>query len=316
MKTDFTEVIREIEVAQTIGVMTHFRGDGDAFGSLLGLKNILEKLDKEVILFSNEEPGKHLEFVKELTDYSPVCEYESLDLLIITDASTFGRLTCPEVFRKAQQDKVPIIIIDHHAEGDIYERVDHVIKKEETSSASELIFWLSEALAMRLDRNTAELLLVGIETDTNFLQNPNTVNKTTFKAKAELLKYGARIESLVKRLENTTTISDLKFQGMVLNRARLSKRYGILATYITLSDHEKYGLEPGISSAIASLLDRTRDARVVIVAEEREEGKIKVSLRSNNSNVNVAKLASFFGGGGHVKAAGFEVEGKILDIIN
>ncbi|MDD3481148.1 MAG: DHH family phosphoesterase [Patescibacteria group bacterium] len=316
MKVNYTEAIKEIEKAKKIGIMTHVRGDGDAFGSLLGLKNILEELDKKVIIFSNEKPGKHLEFIMEMVTYEPASQYEPIDLLIVTDVSTLSRLTCPEVFREAKKNGTRVMDIDHHAEGDIYGSIDVLIKDENISSAAELVFWLSEALSMRLDRTTAELLLIGIETDTNFLQNSNTVNKTTFKAKAELLKSGARIESLVRKLSQSTTIDDLKFRGIVLGRAKLNHKYQTLTTYITREDHKEYGLEVGISSAIASLLDQTRDAGVVVVIEERDEKTLKVSLRSNNSNVNVAELASFFGGGGHVKAAGFEIEAKVAELIN
>jgi len=314
MEIDFTKTIIEINKADKIGLVTHLLGDGDAFGSLLGLRNILEKLDKKVVIFSNETLGKQIDFLSDNANYDPIDEYIPINLLITLDTANLSRLTCPNVFSKALKSGTKTLIIDHHAEGDIYDLADIVLSNTEISSTSEIVFWLSQEMGMRLDRETAEYLLIGIETDTNFLKNPNSVNKTTFTAKAELLKYGARAKKIIEKLNETNSINNLKFTGSIVKRAQLSKKYGILSTYITSDDQKEYNIDPGSSSAICNFLDQARNAKVVLVAEQRDN-IIKVSMRSNNSNVNVAQLASFFGGGGHVKAAGFDFIGNLNDII-
>lgn len=315
MKNGLSKTITEIEEAEKIGLMTHVNGDGDAFGSVLGLRNILEMLGKRVVLFSNEPLLKSLEYLSEEARYDPKERYEKIDLLIITDTGVEKRLTCPSVYRKAKNEGVRILVIDHHAEGDIYNEVDTEHRVVGSSSSSEIVFWLSQELGMRLDKVTSEFLLFGIESDTNFLQNPNTVNKTTYTAKSILLRYGARTKEIKKNIDKTNSLKDLKFLGKVVNRSRISKK-GLLSTYVLNKDMEKFGVKPGVSSDVANFLDQTKDAKVILVAEQRNKNEIKVSMRSNNSRADVAKLAAFFGGGGHKKAAGFEVEGEIKDILN
>jgi len=295
--------------------MTHVNGDGDAFGSLLGLRNILEMLGKEVIIFSNESLLGFMDYLVEEARYEPRDKYEDIDLLIMLDVSVEKRLTCPDIFRKAKDNNKKTIVIDHHAEGDIYDSVDLAYRIINISSASEMVFWISEEMGMRLDKVTAEFLLFGIETDTNFLQNPNTVNKTTYNAKSILLNYGAKTKRIKESIKDGSSLNNLKFLGSVVGRAVMDQDTGLIATYITEADLKRFKIEPGSSSAIASFLDQTKNAKIVLVAEQRDENHIKVSMRSNNSDANVAELAAYFGGGGHVKAAGFEIEGRLEEIL-
>jgi phosphoesterase RecJ-like protein len=315
MKNEIAKAIKEIESAQNIGLMTHLNGDGDAFGSLLGLRNILEELGKKVFVFSNEPLLKEMAYLKNEIEYDPFENECPIDLLVMLDVGVEKRLTCPKIYKKAITDNKRTLIIDHHAEGDMYDAVSTLCRITEISSTAELVFWISQELGLRLDKITAELLLFGIETDTNFLKNPNTVNSTTYTAKSVLLKYGARVKRIKESVLEGSSLNNLKFLGTVINRALMS-RDGVMATYITLDDLNEHGVDPGASSAISSFLDQTKGAKIVLVAEQRTPRGIKVSMRSNNSNANVAELAGFFGGGGHLKAAGFEIEGNLKEILN
>lgn len=315
MKKMLNKLIKQIEDSKKIGLMTHLNGDGDAYGSVLGLRNILELLGKEVVIFSNEPLLGFMDYLKTEARYTPREKYTEVDLLIMLDVGVEKRLTCPDVYHIARKKGVKLAVIDHHAEGDIYDSVDIVYRDTDVSSASEMVFWLSQELGMKLDKVTAEFLLFGIETDTNFLQNPNTVNKTTYTAKSILLKYGAKTKKIKESIKDGSSLNNLKFLGEVVSRAVMNKETGLIATYVTEEDLKKFDVDPGSSSAIASFLDQTKNAKIVLVAEQRDRDHIKISMRSNNSDANVAELASYFGGGGHVKAAGFEIKGRLEDIL-
>lgn len=314
MEKILKRAIFEIESAQKIGLMTHVNGDGDAFGSLIGLQKILKEFGKETLIFSSEPLLKEMEYLKNELDYNPSSRSEKIDLLIMLDVGVEKRLVCPEVYKSAKESGTRTLIIDHHAEGDMYDSVTSICRKVDVSSTSELVFWISQEMGLRLNKTIAELLLFGIETDTNFLKNPNTVNKTTYMAKSILLKYGARVKKIKESVLEGSSINNLKFLGTIVTRAKMSPD-GVMATFITSNDLRRFKIDPGSSSSISNFLDQTKDAKIVLVAEQRAEDKIKVSMRSNNSNANVAEIASFFGGGGHVKAAGFEVEGDLVKIL-
>lgn len=314
MEKNLAKVKQEIEKAERIGLMTHVRGDGDAFGSMLGLRNILEMLGKEVIIFSNEEIIRGLDKVGFDLRYNPQDKYEDIDALVLLDLTNKSRVTIPEVLNGALDNKVPILVLDHHQTGDISEIATATVFEPESSSASEVVYKLAGEFGMKINKEIATYLLVGVETDTQFLRTKNT-NTQSMGIKSELLKSGARIKPVLEEIYQATPINNLKFLGTVLERIHYNEEIGLVSSYVLFSDYQKHGIKPGSSSGVANYIDQTKEGKIVAVAEELEGGKVKVSMRSNGSDIDVEKIAKSYGGGGHIKAAGFEVDGKIEDFM-
>ena len=310
MKSDIAKVIGFINEANTIGLVTHVHGDGDAFGSLLSLRNILEKMGKKIILFSNEPLPKYLGYRQKEARYMPSDSYEKVDLLIGLDIAGKKRFTVPEVLERSLANDTRIMIIDHHAEGDIYDVVDFAWRKVDISSTSEMIYWLLKEVGCDLDKITAEFLLWGIETDTYFLANPN-VFETTREAREDLLAHGASTEDIKENSKAVSPTSNEEFMELIRKRIKKDQEKSLVFTYATMKDKDRFGFDVPVSSAVASNLDYFLKPRVLTVIEERGAGSLKVSMRSNHSEVDVAKISKEFGGGGHVKAAGFEAKGKL-----
>jgi phosphoesterase RecJ-like protein len=88
-----------------------------------------------------------------------------------------------------------------------------------------------------------------------------------------------------------------------------NKAEKLIFTYVTVEDRERFGFETPVSSAVASNLEYEYHPRVSTVIEQATPKVIKVSMRSNHSEVDVAKIAASYHGGGHLRAAGFEMEG-------
>jgi phosphoesterase RecJ-like protein len=308
VKSDLLKVIGAINGAPTIGLMTHVHGDGDAFGSLLALRDILESLGKKVIIFSNEALPKYLEYRREEARYNPIGSYRAVDLFIGVDVAGKKRFTIPEIFDTAKEKGVKTLIIDHHAEGDIYPFVDFAWQKTDISSTAEMIYWLAVELGVKFDKTLAEFLLWGIETDTYFLSNKN-VFATTKKARASLLNYGASTEDIKANTKAVSPTSNTDFMLAVHDRMIENKAEKLIFTYVTVEDRERFGFETPVSSAVASNLEYEYHPRVSTVIEQATPKVIKVSMRSNHSEVDVAKIAASYHGGGHLRAAGFEMEG-------
>lgn len=314
MGNELAKASGAIRKAKVIGLMTHVRGDGDAFGSLLALRNIIEKLNKRTVIFSDEALPGYLTYLKTGARYKPTRFFAKVDLLIILDVASKNRMTVPAVFDRCTKRDIETLLIDHHAEGDIYGECDLVWRKTDTSSTAEMVYWLARELNVALDNVTAQYLLWGIDTDTYFLSNPN-VFPSTNEAREELLKVGAKNEEIRENLKATSPTANADFLGMITGRAKIDAGNNIMGSYITLKDLKKFGYKPGSSSTIANYLDYHNDSKIVLVAEQRTPDIIKVSMRSNKSKANVASLSSYFGGGGHVKAAGFEVRGRLEDLL-
>jgi phosphoesterase RecJ-like protein len=305
------ETLLELLVsADTIGLMTHKDGDGDAFGSMLGLERGLKLLGKKTVIFSNEKLSRIFEFLNEKIEYEPEEEYKDMDLLIGLDANSIKRFTIPEIMESAKDRGVRIAIIDHHMAGDIETIADCYLKADEESCTSEMVFDILADLKVKIDKVTASIILLGIETDTFSMQFVNTKPKT-FEVVAELLRRGARLKPIVESAFGGRPISTVKLLGRVMNRLTLDKKNGLVKSFITKKDASELQLETEASSGVANFIEQVEGAKIVAVFEERPEGIVKVSLRSNNSNVDVEKIAKSLGGGGHKKAAGFECEGTL-----
>ena len=89
----------------------------------------------------------------------------------------------------------------------------------------------------------------------------------------------------------------------------------VIVGVVSLEDMSVYGVTPKALDGIVSQLRYTRGVEVAIFLYELEQYRYKVSMRSNGK-VDVSKVAGYFGGGGHVKAAGCEISGTYDDIIN
>jgi phosphoesterase RecJ-like protein len=132
-------------------------------------------------------------------------------------------------------------------------------------------------------------------------------------AASDLLKRGVNLPDLSKRTMNNRSLATLKMWGKALERLQQTP-YGLVYTVLTQEDLAAAGTDgsEGISNFLNSL-DQETDARVILVLTQRDETTVKGSFRTTHPQVDVSKLAQAFGGGGHKKAAGFAVQGKLVE---
>lgn len=296
-----------------IGLITHRNGDGDAFGSMLAFGKMMQSLGKEVKYFSNEPMPQIFEFLDGQINYHPTETYQPVDLLIGFDSNDQARFTIPEVIQTALQEKVKMIVIDHHLNGDMGGRATvYWNEAEKVSCTSEMIFNLYQTMGLKIDKLTANLLLVGIETDTFSLQFTNT-NPGTFEVVADLMRLGARLKSVVESAFGGKPVSTMKLFGRTIKRMEVDKKTGFVTSYITREDARELNLTTESSSGVANFLEQLEGTKIIAIFEEREGGVVKVSLRSNGSETDVEKIAKSLGGGGHKKAAGLEYKGGLKE---
>ncbi len=306
------KIIEEINNSKKIGFITHKDGDGDAFGSMLALEKIISERGKETIIFSNEKLPNLFDFIKEDINYKTQEKYSEIDILICFDANTIKRFTIPEILDETKKDGKKIIVIDHHINGEL-EKISDIYWRDLTlSSTAEMVHKLLGKMKVNIDKTVATLLLLGIETDTLSLQFTNTA-PTTFRAVADLLNKGARLKSVVESAFGGKPIPTVKLLGRAINRMKINED-ALAYTYLTLNDMKELDLTEQAASGVANFLEQVKEAKVVAVLQERENGIIKVSMRSNNSNMNVSTICELFGGGGHAKASGAEIEGTIESV--
>lgn len=306
-----TEIAEKVRQSSHVALMGHIGGDTDCYGSLFGLKLGLELLGKKVDIISTEDFPESLDFLffyytSEISDkYIP-----GVDLLILLDSPEVKRLVAPEIAKQYKVGGTKILQLDHHLAGDLPDFVDISYIDIHACAVSEIVFNLLQSLNVTIDKNIATCLLAGIIGDTSSFQNQNTT-KECFAASSELMKRGARQRTIVNNMFGGKEVDTLKVWGLAMERLSVNERLHAVSTYLTYDDIVSFGLSPEATNGIINFLNSVKGAKMVMLLTEREKGTIKVSLRTRDERVDVAKIARQLGGGGHVKAAAFSIPGSL-----
>jgi phosphoesterase RecJ-like protein len=297
--------------AHKILIVTHSKPDGDALGSSLAFSKFLDALGKENSIFSlgpipnsaNFLPGRRK--IKSsfneinLTDYA---------LLAILDCGDLKQ-TDIEKNLSAIAPTVSIINIDHHQTNENFGSVN--IVDALASSTAEIIFNLFKELDFPVDKETATCLLTGLVTDTANFSNPATTF-ASLEAAGQLLSRGANLGEISSNVLKNKSLSVLKFWGTILSRLTENKKLGVVTTVITKEDLDLANLNEEAFEGVTNFLNNLKGAKIVLVLKATEDGKIKGSFRTTTPGIDVSRLAKTFGGGGHAKAAGFTISGKLV----
>lgn len=309
-----------IKKARKILLLTHkdAYADGDALGSLLSLYLSFKKINKNPIALMPELPASNFRFlpgIKELDNKQRI-NFKEVDLIIFLDVAEIDRVVLKGDLLKRTLDKKPSILIDHHEVGNLHRIVRQVIWDNKASSTTELLYYLLNALPVCLDREIATCLFTGIFTDTNSFLNPNTSIRS-LEVSSCLLNKGVRIDHIVRHVFKEKEVKMLNLWGYALSRIRENKKYNFYFTIITERDLQNLQVGPESVSGIVNFLNLVADQRkkgVLVLVEEN--GKIKGSLRTTKEGIDLSKLANYLGGGGHQKASGFTLDGKLQIIDN
>jgi len=307
------QIIKLIEKSKNIVLMGHKDGDGDCFGAMIGLSYALTKIGKNVRLLSNENLPDYLQFLNH--DGKIVFNdnyWDDADCLIILDTSGLNILSSPEIGNKYFESSATSVLIDHHTRGNVADRVDLAWVDQKYCSASEMVFELLKIMRVPFDPDIATALFTGIVTDTSSFQNQNTTAET-FLAASELVKQGANLYEVIENNYYSKSPESLKIRGLVLDRLIINKKYNAVISYVKNRDLVEYNIDSNAITGHVDYLKKIKGVKLVVFIAEKEPGKIRVSLRTRDQSTDVAKIARALGGGGHVKAAGFLVDGRITN---
>lgn len=293
----FSDIKKEIQKAKKIVLLTHKKPDGDCLGALLAMHLVLKKIKKEVYPVSKEIPERFL-FLPNSNEIQKEFP-KKYDLSIALD---LGSLSLLDFKIK------PDLNIDHHPTNSLYGKINLVLP--EYAATSQILFDFFEYLKIEIDKDISTCLLGGIFDDTSSFQNQNTT-KEVLKVSSKLLLKGARLSKIAENTFYKKSIPSLKIWGKALERLWENKKLNMVITIITKKDLKETGASYEDIEGVANFLNTIPSCKAILVLSEKENGGIKGSLRTRREEVDVSKLASLFDGGGHKKAAGFEIEGKL-----
>ncbi len=300
-----------IKKSNHILLVTHRTPDGDALGSLLAMQKILSSLNKNNTSFCIDRPAENFNYLEGINkiEYQVKNLKNNYDLGILLDC---GDLKMTKIVEKIKNInfKFGLVNIDHHYTNPQYGDINIVIPQ--ASSTAEIIYQIMRIANIKIEASVATALLTGIITDTgNFAYRSTT--KQAIDTASKLLSIGADFSDITKANVYNKTIEILKLWGIVLKKISFNKELAMVTTGIFKKDLDDLGLNQEDSEGISNYLNNlSSKIRFSLLLKQYEADKVKGSLRTTRDDIDVAKIAQAFGGGGHKKAAGFETSGKLV----
>lgn len=302
-------LLEECKGAKRIGISGHIRPDGDCVGACMGLYLYLtKKMPGTQIKVFLEKPAdvfRRISRIEELdSDYG---DKERFDVFFALDTVPDRLGKAERYYREAHKK----INIDHHisnpgSSGDI----NYVFPK--ASSTSELIYRL---IGMQeLDRDIAQALYIGLIHDTGVFRYSNT-SPETLRAAADLVSFGFDFSELIEETFYEKTYLQTQILGRALLESILFMHGRCVVSVLDRKTMNFYGASPHDLDGIVSQLREIAGVECAIFMYETGVLEYKVSMRSGGK-VDVAAIASYFGGGGHKRAAGCSMNGTSHDVIN
>ncbi len=299
---------KEITEAKTIGISAHIRPDGDAVGSTMGLYLYLKKnrpeLDVHVFL---EKPADIFSCIKDIDDIENASDCDTaFDIFFAIDCGKERLGEAEKLFDKAAKT----INIDHHVSNPGTGDYNYIDPK--ASSASELVYDLLDKNL--LDEEIAKALYIGIIHDTGVMQYSNTQPKT-LETVAHLITYGFDFPKLIEETFYQKTYLQTQVLGRALLESFLMMDGKVAVSQVDKNMMDFYQVTSHDLDGIVNQLRNITGVDVAIFMYQLGTMEYKVSLRSNGV-IDVARVCSAYGGGGHVRAAGCTMPGRFHDVVN
>lgn len=297
--------------AKKIGITYHVSPDGDAVGSVLALYNGLKSLNKDCYILSKESLSENLRFLLGAEDvtgetYEPTAD---TDVVIVLDCGNYERV-CANL---ENYNKV-LLNVDHHLSNDMYGNENYV--DTNAAATAEIVYELLLELGFvfkeddEISKEIGTCLYTSLVTDTGAFRHSN-VTYRTLEIAAKLKKIGVNNTFIYQSLFDNKDFNRVRFVGKVLTGMKLVCDGKVALIELPKDAREEFGIEVGDTSDIISYGLQIKGVEVTLLVKEADD-KIKASLRSKN-DVDVRKIAEYFGGGGHTKAAGLAIKYLTLE---
>lgn len=302
------DLLKECKDAKRIGISGHVRPDGDCVGAVLSMQMYLRKClpGAEVKVFL-ERPADIFREIKGFDEIDSVFpEEEPFDVYFALDCGADRLGGAEKYFRAAKKT----VNIDHHISNSGSGSLNYI--RPEAGSTCELIYDLIDL--EKLDRELAMALYIGIIHDTGVFQYSNT-SPATLEKGAKLITYGFDFPRLIQE----TFYQKSYVQSQIMGRALMeSIRFMDNTCIVSVVDKKTmdfYNVDSKDLDGIVNQLRNIEGISCAIFMYQTDVLEYKVSMRSDEK-VNVAEVASYFGGGGHARAAGCTMRGTFHDCVN
>ena len=291
-------------------LLSHTRPDGDAIGSEVALKSVLEELGKSVRALNEDPVPDNLLFLNGTEGIERPSGAVETEVVIALDTANRERLG--EECLTVLSEEAIWVNIDHHISNENYG--DHLLIDPKAAATGEILYGLIQELNWPLPNVARDALYVALSTDTGSFQYSNTT-VCTHQMAADLVGRGLDVASLTARLYHDYPYRRVELLRALLETMQISEDGRIAWWTLSYETKDRIGMQAGDSEGLIDILRAIQGVLICGFIEEMEDGKVRLSLRSKSSAVSVCDICAQFGGGGHTLAAGARMRGPLQDAL-
>ncbi|HEX4054370.1 MAG TPA: DHH family phosphoesterase [Tepidisphaeraceae bacterium] len=308
-------ILDALALCKRVLITTHSRPDGDALGTAaamaMGLRR--KQIDSEVLLFDRLPVkyaflfnGNNIAHHDVEAGWPQPYPLEKYDALLVVDTGTWSQL--PGLREHLDGWKKPRLVLDHHLTQEDW--ADVKLVDTAAAAAGEIAAGLLAQWKIPIDRSIATALFVAIASDTGWFQFSNT-RPATLRLAADLMEAGVDTDSIYQHLYQNERAERLALQTRAQDSLELLQNGRLAVMRVLKTDFEQTGAKPQDTENLINIPLQIRTVEVsILMIEPLDDSPIRISLRSKGQ-VDVARFAEQFGGGGHARAAGLKMLGPL-----
>ena len=303
-KITIEQTAQLIKQCNSIALFAHTNPDGDTVGSCIALAHVLKQLGKTVQIFC---------------DFPITGKLATFDQVKLISNQFFGKydlyvaVDCGDVYRVGEFSGIydcqkETLTIDHHG-GECYSKYNCLYQY---ASTCQIVYEILKFLNVDINPTIATYLYMGLCTDTGNFSNSNT-DAASHNMAGDLINLGADFQHINRTFFRDIDLNELKLHARVLSRMRTYYDGQMVLLYVHQSDIDEFGLDNTVTTGLVHYANDVVTAKVAVCVSQDGQDAYKVSMRGKNFNVR--EVCQYFGGGGHMFAAGCRICGYFEDVI-
>jgi len=298
-------IAEEIRKRQRFVLSSHVRPDGDAIGSQLAMAFALRHLGKTVRVVNCDMPPSPMLVFPGVAEIEVAQRVDDPgDAVIIMECGDFARTGV------AGLDRGFVINIDHHLGNTMYGALNWF--DASAAACGEIVFDLIQTLGVPLTRDIATHIYIAILTDTGSFHY-SSISSRTFDICRQCVEAGLDPPAVARSIFDSNNLGRLKLFGAVLSRMELDASGRLATVWVDRALARNSGGTYEDTEGLINLPLTVKEIQAVVFFKEQGPDDWRISMRSKGE-VDVNRVATEFGGGGHKNAAGCSASGTFAEL--
>lgn len=301
---EFSKIKSFLETCDNVTILTHKSPDGDTLGAGFALCRFLRNMGKKANVLNSEEFPARYAFLYE--GYEEM-DFEEKTVIAVDIADT--KLLGSKLEEYAKEGKIDLCI-DHHISNMYYAKYTYV--NASASATCQIMYELFRYMGGQFDKIIARCLYTGIATDTGCFKYENTT-ASAHMAVSELMKYNIEYAKINRQMFDVKSKARLQIERAITDNMEFWCNDKCAVISVTSKMMEESGIEPAEFEGLASIPLQVEGVEIGITIKQRHEKVFKLSVRTSEK-IDASQFCKSFGGGGHIRAAGCEIQGTLDEV--